>query len=426
MSTLVGLVIIIAAIVLLVKQHETRTVLIGAGLLLAIMAGKPLAAFDAFSGRMVTPVFIKSICSVMGFAVAMKITKCDQHLIHMLAGVLQKVRFALIPGAAIVTAMINTSLISAAGVSAAVGAILIPLLISMGVHPVIAGAAVLSGTMGSLLSPGLSGNAFVAKLAEVKPIDIVAAHSFATIAGIITGAVVLAVVAYLKKEDRGYVPTDGDFEMAEHLKVNPFFALVPLVPVILLLVFNNDAIRQALPWAKSIQVPHAMLFGAGLGILFTRTSPAKVVKGFFDGMGKGYGDIIGIIIAAAVFVSGMNALGLIADFNAMLAKSESIARISSALGPFFFAVMTGSGEAASLAFNEAVTPHAANYGMTIINMGSLVNIGAALGRTMSPIAGATIICASLAKADPLTIAKRNAPGMLAAVAVAFIFLSFIL
>ncbi|SDZ94207.1 C4-dicarboxylate transporter, DcuC family [Desulfuromusa kysingii] len=426
MSTIVGLIIIIGAIVLLVKQYETRMVLICSGFLLALAAGNPLAAFDAFSSRMVTPVFIKSICSVMGFAIAMKITKCDQHLIHLLAGGLKKVRFALIPGAAIVTAMINTSLISAAGVSAAVGAIFIPLLISLGVHPVIAGASVLAGTMGSLLSPGLSGNAFVAKLADVKPIEIVSAHSIATIFAIITGAIVLAIVAHLKKEDKGYVPADDDFKVAENLKVNPAFAIVPLIPVLLLLFFNNDAVRLAIPWAKSIQVPHAMLFGAALGIALTRTSPSIAVKGFFDGMGKGYGDIVGIIIAAAVFVSGMNALGLVDEFNAMLAKSESIASISAALGPFFFAVMTGSGEAASLAFNEAVTPFAANYNMTIINMGSLVNIGAALGRTMSPIAGATIICASLAKANPLTIAKRNIPGMLAAVAVAYIFLSFIL
>ncbi len=44
-------------------------------------------------------------------------------------------------------------------------------------------------------------------------------------------------------------------------------------------------------------------------------------------------------------------------------------------------------------------------------------LGGALGRTMSPIAGAVIICASIAGVSPFEVAKRTAPGMIIAVVV---------
>jgi DcuC family C4-dicarboxylate transporter len=76
--------------------------------------------------------------------------------------------------------------------------------------------------------------------------------------------------------------------------------------------------------------------------------------------------------------------------------------------------MSGSGDAASVAFNRAVTPEAARFGLAAIDMGSVAAIAGALGRSMSPIAGGMIICAGLAKCSPMDSAKRNAPGMILA------------
>ena len=45
------LVVIVGAVYLLVKQYETRTVLIGAGFVLCIIALKPLLALDAVEVR---------------------------------------------------------------------------------------------------------------------------------------------------------------------------------------------------------------------------------------------------------------------------------------------------------------------------------------------------------------------------------------
>ncbi len=52
--------------------------------------------------------------------------------------------------------------------------------------------------------------------------------------------------------------------------------------------------------------------------------------------------------------------------------------------------------------------------MTIVDLGSLAQMAGAIGRSMSPVAGAAIVCAGLAKVSPMEMTKRNALPMLLA------------
>ena len=152
-NSVVAIVGIIATIYLLIKKYETRTVLIGVGLIMAIITVKPMEALDAFAKAMTSSGLIMAICSSMGFAYVMKYTKCDTHLVHLLTKPLSGLKFFLIPIATIMTFFINIAIPSAAGCAAAVGATLIPVLKSAGVRPATAGAAILAGTFGSMMSP---------------------------------------------------------------------------------------------------------------------------------------------------------------------------------------------------------------------------------------------------------------------------------
>ena len=76
------------------------------------------------------------------------------------------------------------------------------------------------------------------------------------------------------------------------------------------------------------------------------------------------------------------------------------------------AVLSGSGDAATFAFNEAVTPHAAQFGLTITELGNTVMCAAQLGRTMSPIAGVVILLAGMARVSPIDLDKRTAIPMI--------------
>lgn len=411
---ILGIIVVIGAIFFLVKRVEARLVLIAAGLLMATLAGNPMSAFEAFASRMVTGGLIQSILSVMGFAYVMKFTECDKHLVRLLGGGLEKTGVFLVPLAVLATFAINIALPSAAGTAAAVGAIFIPIMMAAGVHPAVAGAAVLAGTFGSMLNPGLSHNPFIGEIAGMEPMEVIAVHSTATITSAVIGAISLGIIAYVLKEHKGHVSTDQN--EANLGKVNILRAIVPVVPVALLLLGST-----LIPVLK-MGVPEAMLIGTVLALVVTLKSPTKLVQSFFDGMGKAYADIMGIIIAAAVFVGGLNAIGLVDAFIESMVNVPEIVNIAATFGPFILGVVSGSGDAAAFAFNEAVTPFASQFGIGEVDMGSLAALGGALGRTMSPIAGAAIVCASIANVSPMELAKRNAPGMIIAAIVAMFIL----
>jgi DcuC family C4-dicarboxylate transporter len=420
---ILGALIVLGTIWLLVKRYESRMVLFASGVLMAVLSGQPFAAFDAFAASMVNGGLIQAICSVMGFAFVMKMTGCDQHLIHLLANGLKKVRPILIPGATLATFAINIALPSAAGTAAAVGAVFIPILISAGIHPAIAGAAVWAGTFGSMLNPGLSHNPFIAKISGANVMTVISVHAAADITAGIIAAICIAAVAFFLKEHKGYVGAEPAADAATvaasaPVKPNIIFAIVPIIPIALLVLVATDTV----PFLKKMGIPAAMLIGALIGLAVTRKGPTDVTKAFFEGMGSAYGHIMGIIIAAGTFVGGMTAIGLVKEFIDLLTHSTGVAKYAATFGPWALAIISGSGDAAAFAFNEAVSPHAKQFGLEVINMGSIAALAGAIGRTMSPINGAGIICAMIAGVNPMELAKRNALGMTLAVIAAMLIL----
>jgi DcuC family C4-dicarboxylate transporter len=381
-------------------------VLFLSGLLMAILSGKPLEAITAFQAAMINGGLVPVICTVMGFAFVMRLTKCDSHLVHLLAGPLTKFRAILIPGAVLVTWTINIALPSAAGCAAAVGAILIPALMAAGVHPAMAASAVLAGTWGSVISPGNSHNPFVAKLANVDVMTVIATLSSTALITAVVVAIGLTITAFVRKENQGYT-SEVTLSDKDEFKVNILKAVVPMVPLILLVLGSKQL--HVIP---EVTVPQAMIFGAILGFVVTWQNPQEITKQFFNGMGDAYGNVIGIIIAAAVFTKGMELIGLTGSLIAVMKNSQSIAKFAATFGPFVVAILSGSGDAAALAFNGAITPHAKQFGYGIIEMGSTAQMVGALGRSMSPVAGAAIVCAQLAKVSPIEMTKRNGPIML--------------
>lgn len=416
----IGFAIILITIYCLMKQYETRLVLFVSGVIMAIISGNLMVAFDAFSKSMKNANLIEPIIAAMGFAMVLQITKCDQHLIYLLAKSLKNLGPALVPGAVLATALVNTSITSAGGCSAAVGAILIPVLIGSGVHPAMAAAAVFAGTYGSpMLNPGFGQIAIVADVAHSTPIDVISNHYHVVlILGLITAAS-LTVVAFIKGEHKGY--HSEALDNVEDFKINYIMALVPMLPLIILVLGSTGVI----PLFKKFAISHAMLIGCFAAFLATRKNPAEISKAFFKGAGDGFATVFGIITMALVFVSGVKSLGIIDWMIQEMINTPAIAKVSATVGPFLLGVISGSGEAASIAFNQSVTIHADTLGLNALNLGSLAAISGALGRTMSPIAGCAIICAGFAKVNPLELVKRTALGMIIAVFTTMVLLMYI-
>ena len=436
---------IVAVVALLIMKKDTKTVLIGVGLVLCVLCLKPLDGLGAFTSYMTKAGLIKAICASMGFAFVMKFTGCDRALVNLLTRPLGNIGFLLIPIVVALTYFINIAIPSAAGCSAAVGATLIPVMMAAGVKPEMAGAAVFAGTFGSVLSPGSAHNVFVADMVKAhNPSytvqDVIGVQFSSAITALIVVLIVMSITAIVCKDYTKGVnylaqkegdansaasnSADGSNLDSQPQKLNVLHALMPLVPLVILIIGGTSKLNTIsfLKWTK-MGVAEAMLLGAILTIAVTLTDPQKITKEFFKGMGSAYAEIIGIIIAAGVFVAGLSACGAIDFVIEWLKGEQGYVKFGGTFVPFFMGVVTGSGDAASMAFNTAVTVHADALGFEQDKLGMAVAISGALGRSASPIAGACIVCAGLAMVSPIQIAKRTALGMFLSVCViAFVIL----
>ena len=434
---------IVAVVALLIMKKDTKTVLIGVGLVLCVLCLKPLDGLGAFTSYMTKAGLIKAICASMGFAFVMKFTGCDRALVNLLTRPLGNIGFLLIPIVVALTYFINIAIPSAAGCSAAVGATLIPVMMAAGVKPEMAGAAVFAGTFGGVLSPGSAHNVFVADMVKAhNPSytvqDVIGVQFSSAITALIVVLIVMSITAivckdytkgvnYLAQREGGANSAasnsaEGSNLDAQPQKINVLYALMPLVPLVIL-VIGGTSLNQVsfLKWTK-MGVAEAMLLGAILTIAVTLTDPQKITKEFFKGMGSAYAEIIGIIIAAGVFVAGLSACGAIDFVIEWLKNEQGYVKFGGTFVPFFMGVVTGSGDAAAMAFNTAVTVHADALGFEQDKLGMAVAISGALGRSASPIAGACIVCAGLAMVSPIQIAKRTALGMFLSVCVIAFFI----
>lgn len=414
-----ALLVVCATVWALIRRYETRLVLITAGLAMALFSLDPMTAFKQFDKSMTNPSLIIAICSAMGFAAVVSLTKCDVHLVALLTRPLKKLGVMLLPACMAVTSFCAVAIPSTAGLCAAVAPSMIPILVRAGFKPSIAAAAIVCSTTPALFNPGVSHNVFVAKLAGMDVMELIGAVS-APVLGL--SIAVIAGITLMCFVFRDYSRPAAGTAAAASLpgaeasnlpeKVNLLWAIAPLVPVALLLYVT-------LFTSSRISVATAMIVGTIYTLAVTRANPAEVSKKFFDGMGKGYGNILGIIIAAGVFAAGLRAAGVVDMLVQALTHSNEWARLGGALGPYVMGVLTGSGDAAAFAFNEAVTPHAPEFGMSIPSLGYIAVVCGSFGRLSSPLCGGLILVAGVAGVTPVDIVKRTAPVMLAMLVAAY-------
>ena len=415
--------IVLLTIAALLKRIETRLVLFVAGLAMALFALSPQTALGAFVANMTNKSLITSLCSSMGFAAVIAITRCDVHFVGLMVKPLGRLGIFLLPFCMLIASFVAIAIPSAAGCAAALGPTMIPLMVRAGFKPAIAGAAIIGSITPSTLSPGSSHNVWIAKISDMDVMDLIVqfAPQVLTVCALnilLVTAMVFVFRDYKKNKDGEgdvlEVSSDARGELPEH--PNVLMALAPVLPIIILFLGAT-----ALPILK-MSIAEAMIYGVIFTFLVSRADPQQVAKEFFNGMGKGYANIMGIIIAAGCFAGGLRAAGVIDALIETLKNSREIAGYAANFGPFLMGVLTGSGDAAGHAFNQAVTPYAAEFGMQIPNLGMVAALSGALGRMCSPIAGATLVIAGMIKASPLEVSKRMAiPMIINLIALGFIF-----
>ena len=417
-----GLAVVIAMIYLMGKRKDPKTLLFSAGMLMLLLAGDYMGTFKAFSASMKQANVFETIITSMGFASVVKLCGADKHLVSLFAKLLKKAGPLLIIGVAFATMVVNTSITSAAGVTAAMGTVFIPLMVASGIPVPLAAGAIMCGLYGGNLNPGHVHPTIVAKLAGVEGMEFVKVVAPALIASVFASSLVLTIFAYYlkkkgnKEELAAQAAAFGEIEM---VKPNLVYVILPLVPIFILLLGNFNVVP-----AFKMPVPHAMLIGAILCMALTRTNPQAVTKEFFKSMGSAFGDVFGLLICVNIFVAGLTKLGFIKILIDAMIGSPAIAKIAAVFGPFSMTLICGSGESASIAFNEAVSVHADKFGMSVLNMGAMAVLSGGIGRSMAVFSAAMILCAGIAMVQPLDIIKYNSYAMVAALLTSAAFLMF--
>lgn len=417
-TTVLSLLIIVCTVIAIIRHYDVRLVLFTAGLLLASLAGDPLLVFKSFEKKMGDGGIIAPICSAMGYAFVLRAIGADKEMVRLLITPIRKIRFLLIPGGCLIGFFTNMAITSQTASAAAVGPILIPIMIAARWHPIIAGATLVLGCSagGNLFNPGEPDIVTIHNASGIAIPDIINSVVMPEMTGFLVAVIAFTILAYLVVPKQEFHESEFHSEEFLRTKINFAKALLPPLPIILLMCSQPsfspfDSILMIYP--KGIPVAHAMIFSTIIAIIVAHGKINEKAEQFFEGIGYGFIHVISLIITATCFIDALEAVGLVKYLVRSVEDFGIMAKSISGFVPYTFAVLSGSGTAPSVAFTNAVVPSLSQVNTSgAVDIGLLGAIGATFGRTMSPVAAVVIFATSLCHVKPLQIVERTAPALL--------------
>lgn len=212
------------------------------------------------------------------------------------------------------------------------------------------------------------------------------------------------------EEDQVEINTEAEPQM----KAPRFYAIIPVLPLILLVVFSN--IFSFFEDPIVLDTTTAMFISLFVALVFEGLRKRKIkelmqsLKVFWNGMGNIFKTVVTLIIAADIFSQGLIALHFI---DGLTYASQNIGLEAAGIGIvmtvmiFLASMLMGSGNASFFAFAPLVPNIAAQFGVKGSSMILPMNLAASMGRTVSPVAGVLIATAEIAGVTSLQIVKRN-------------------
>lgn len=367
------------------------------------------------------------IMSVAGFAKYMEHIGASRVLVHLTARPLSLVKspYLLLAISYVVGQLLNIVIPSAAGLCVLLMATMYPVLVSLGVSRLSA-AAVIATTPCLDLGPASGTAVFAAKTAGMDVVDYFVGEQIP-----IAVVTILAIAASHFVVQRWFDRREGtealQMDLGEEEKESlppAVYALLPLVPIVLVMVFSKLAIATI-----KMPVVTAMVISIVIAMLFEWIRTRRVKEVFdslqvvFDGMGKTFATVVTLIVAGETFAYGLTKIGAIdqiihgaqgSGFGAMGISLIMTLIVAAA------AVIMGSGNAPFYSFGALVPDIAAKLGMLPASMITPMQMAASIARSASPITAAVIAVAGVAGVSSVDIAKRTAIPMLVALLVSFV------
>ena len=453
-SLWISVAIVFASVAAVFRGVDVRLALFAGALALGVVAGETYEVVRTFLKTFSNEKFVVPICSAMGFAYVLKLTGCDRHLVRMLMHPLRHVRFLMVPGVVLVGFLVNIPVISQTSTAVCLGTVVVPLMRAAGFAPLTIGATLLLGVSigGELLNPGAPELLTVSAKTGVPTTRMWSDILPLVIPQLVVAAIVLWIMEVRTASGERQLPETptpvadapgSPEELPPEGPINPLKAFVPLVPLALLFlagpplnlvpipqkwvvdrppaastaavggVAGQYAIEETRDKATSSRlIGLAMLVGVAVAAAVTPGKAGGCMRAFFDGAGSGFTNIISLIVTATCFGTGIRVAGLADHLEALIAAEPTLLQPLAAFVPAGFGFVCGSGMATTQSLYGFFYGPSVALGADPVGVGMMVSLGAAAGRTMSPVAAVVLMCAALTETKPFTLVKRVAPPLI--------------
>ncbi len=203
-----------------------------------------------------------------------------------------------------------------------------------------------------------------------------------------------------------------------------FYALFPLIPVILLFVFSPLMYKGI-----RMEVVTALLTSAFLAFVIDGVRRRNLkesiagLKFYAQGMGKVFTSTVFLIVSAEVFAAGLMKSG---GINTLIQSVSGLDAGAVAVFTIMFlicvgsAFVTGSGNAAFFSFAPMIPGVAETVGANAAFMMSPLQLATGMARSSSPVAGVAIAIAGVTGLDPFQLVRRTIPVMIIAIVVTYL------
>lgn len=429
-----GIAVLILAGYAIVKKYQVNMVLLLGGLalnILAIVGGAEIfpakfsstgvVGFDLV--ELLRTISVSQVSGVGfiilisgGFAAYMQAIGASDRFVTVCAKPLSFIKnpYVILAAVFIFGHCLGLVITSAAGLAMLMVVTVYPLIISVGCSP-LAAAAVVASVLAIGYAPASGTANLASELIHLDPIEYLVRYQLPmAVPTILAMAAAHVVTQYWfdKKEGRGEIADLAELESKrKDLEKTPaLYALMPLFPIALLLVFNKFV------WGKVMNVATAMfiswILAFVIDLIVRRNVKDSFDKSFamFKGMGSILTSTVGLIFVAAFFAKGLQNVGIV---DLLMSSAQSVGLGETGTGVVLSAiiglvtVLTGSGVAAFTSLAHIVPDAASAFGSDGISMMLMMHTASEMLRAMSPVAGVIIIVAGFAKVNPLTMVKRT-------------------
>lgn len=430
--------IIAVAVYAVARGVDVRLALLVAAFALAGLKGDWAPIVVKFIATFSDEQYVVPICTAMGFAYVLRHTGCDQHLVRLLTKPLRSARIFLIPGVVFVGFLVNIPVISQTSTAVCIGAVVVPLMRAARLSSLTIGASILLGASigGELLNPGAPElNTVARRLSEDEQREVSPKEVVPAVMPLLFPHLAIATALFwgfqLRAERKATKVAITASEESPDLHVNIVRAIVPLVPLILLFLAGPPLNVLSIPehWVIPAEAGvtgtkyETRLIGLAMliGVLAAALSNPWVVRGvpkaFFEGAGYAFAEVVSLIVIASCFAEGVKIVGVAKLIGDGIQQVPGMLIPVAGFVPLAFAALSGSGMASTQGLYGFFVDPARALGVDPKEIGAVVSLGAAAGRTMSPVAAVALMSAKLTGTNSFALARRVAPPLLLSLAI---------